>query len=257
MRYGFLLVSMVMFAGAARGDEASARKLVEAAIHAQGGAATLASHPVVTLKTEGIFQGYKEKPVFFHKSESTRHGSDRYRSEMWCDLTGAKLHVVNVLDDQQGWVKQSAMLKSGESLQTTEKCTPDQLARFKEAGYVDQLTTSLGEILGSDYSLKLEGEATGSKSALDGVRVSRKSRRDVILYFDKETHLLKSIVHRGTAGTDDEGTVEVRIGRYEEFQGMQMPISWEIWLNDRCLWSHHVVERNFAKTPLPGMFAKP
>lgn len=257
MRYGLLLVALVLFAGTARADEASARKLVDAAIRAQGGAATLASHPVVTLKTEGIFQGYKDKPVFFHKSVTTRHGSSRYRSEMRFDLNGVKMHVVNVLDEQQGWIKQSGVQKSGESLQKTEKCTPDQLARFKEAGYIDQLTTSLGQLLGPDYSLQLEAEATGSTSALDGVRVSSKSQRDVILYFDKETHLLKSVVHRGTAGTDVEGTVEIRMGRYEEFQGMQMPIAWEIWFNDQCLWSHHVVERKLAESPLPGTFAKP
>lgn len=253
---GFVILAIVLFGGSAWAEENSARKLIDAAIVAHGGAAALAKYSVVTVKTEGIFQGYKDKPVFFHKDELTTHGANQYRSEMRFELNGAKVHVVNVLDGKQGWIKQSAVPRSGEQIVTTQQCKSDQLAKFQWSGHISHLTT-LVPLKGLDYTLSLAGEQPAFQSTLVGVRVSHQGHRDVILYFDKETHLLRKVTHRGTAGTDDEGTVETRFGRYEEIEGIQMPTSWEVWLNNKCLWSHHVVERKFAETPAPGTFAKP
>lgn len=254
---GILLVALILLAGGIRAEDASARKIIEAAIRAQGGSVGLSKHPVITIKTTGIFQGYKDKPVFFHTSEITSFGAHQYRNELRCDLSGTKLHVVNVLDNDRGWVSQSVVPKAGKTIQKTDACTPEQLARFQQAGNINLLTTSLVHALGPEYTLQREVADNVASPDLIGVRVSRKGQPDVSLYFDRQTSLLKKLVHKGTAGTDEEGTVETRLGRYEEFEGLLLPSSWETWFNNQCLWSHHVEERKFTEKPAPNLFTKP
>jgi len=237
-------------------QENPARATLDAAIRAQGGEAVLAKNPVRTVKTEGIFQGYRDKPVFFHKSELTTHGLGRYRGEIRFELHKTKLHVVNVLNDGQGWIRQSATPAMGLPIVDTRECTPDQRARFQESGYINHIMT-LTPLKSPDFNLALEQDSRDPQSTLIGIRVSHPRHRDVVLSFDRETHLLKKVTHQGTAGTDTEGTVEIRLGRHEAVQGMQMPVSWEVWLDGQCLWSHHVVERKFAEAPAPEAFAIP
>lgn len=247
MRFcGFLVLALVTLTGAAHAQD-TARELLDAAIAAHGGEAALTKHPVMSVKTEGIFQGYKDKPVFFHKSESTIRGARQYRDESRFELNGTKVHVINVLDENQGWVKQVATPKSGQPLTKTEKCTPEQLARFQQNGYVQNLLT-LVPLKNPEYQLvpaKIEND-----SYFDGVgiRVSHKGQRDVLLCFDKQTFLLSRVIYTGTAGTGDEGKVEIKLGKYEDVEGRKMPVSWEDWLNGQCLWSHYVVERKLSDT---------
>lgn len=251
--HGFLIVAMTLFAVPLRAHENPARQGLDAAILAHGGEAAIAKYPVVTVKTEGIFQGYKDKPVFFHKSELTTNGAKQYRVEIRFEVNGVKMHVVNAFDGNQGWIKQSALPLSGAQVVKTDRCTPDQIASFHENGYINQLFT-LVPMRGAEYTLSREGEPEGEQSTVVGIRVFHANQRDVILYVDKDTHLLKKAIYRGKAGTDEERTVETRFGRYEKVQGVQMPTSWEEWLNGQCIWSHHVVERVFTGVPAPDVF---
>jgi len=249
---GFSLLALAVLTGAVQADDSdAARVLVDEAIRAHGGEEALTKYPVVTVKTEGIFQGHKGTPVFFHTSEATTHGDDRFCVSLSGKLLKKEFQIVNVLDGKVGWIRQAS-----EGKQDTQECSPAQLADFREGGYLNRVTT-LVPLKGRDFTLSLAGEQKHNDRALAGVRVSCRGQRDVTLYFDKQTHLLVKTEERGKAGTDAEGKVETIRGRYKEVLGVQMPTSWEVYYNDQCLWSHHVIEYKFVEKPAPGTFAKP
>ncbi len=253
MRLQWLIaIGLCLLTSSVRADDsAAARALVDDAIRAHGGEAALAKYSVVTVKTEGIFQGYDRTPVFFHTCETTIQGADQYRISLHGELNKQKFHIVNILDGEQGWIKQS-----GESMEDTSRCSPTQLTNFRECGYINRVTT-LVPLKSREFRLALAGEQQHHEQTLVGVRVSCRGHRDITLYFDKQTHLLVKIEERGTAGTGVDGKVETIRGRYKDVQGIQMPISWEVYYNGRCLWSHHVIEYQLANQPEPGTFAKP
>lgn len=249
---GFVLLAVVLLAGAVRADDgAAARALIDAAVRAHGGEAALAKYPVKTVKTEGIFQGYDRTPVFFHTCETTTHGAEQYRMALNGDMQKQKFQIVNVLDGGRGWIKQA-----GGTVQDTSPCTPAQLANFQEGGYATWVAT-LVPLKGREFTLSPAGEQKHGERALAGVRVSNKGHRDVSLFFDKQSHLLVKTEERGTAGTGVEGKVETIRGRNKDVQGVQLPVSWEVYYNGRCLWSHHVTDYKLSEKPAPGTFAKP
>ena len=252
MRFqGFALVVLGLLASAVRADDGAAWALIDEAIRAHGGAAALAKCATATLKTEGIFQGYDRTPVFFHTCEATMRGADQYRMTVHGKVYEQSFHIVNILNGKQGWIKQAS-----DGAQDVRECTPAQLADFQECGYVNWIAT-LVPLVDRDFDLALAGEREHHGRSLVGVRVSSRGRRDATLFFDKQTHLLVKTETRGMAGTGVEGTVETIRGRYKEFDGVRLPISWEVYYNGRCLWSHHVLEYQLADEPAPGAFAKP
>jgi hypothetical protein len=256
---GFLLITVGMIVGSARADDrAAARALIEEAIRAHGGEAALAKWPVVTVKTEGIFHGYERTPVFFFTCEETMHGAEQFRSVLDGKITvpngkpnPQKFRVVNVLDGQRGWIKMS-----GEGKQDTQECTPAQLLEFQHSGYVNWLAMLL-PLKGAGFTLTLTDEEKDHGRNLVGVRLSSRGRRDVTLFFDKETRLLVKTETRATAGTDVEGKVVTVLSRHKEFQGVQRPTMWAVYYNDRSLISHWVLDYRLSEQAESGTFEKP
>jgi hypothetical protein len=77
-----------------------------------------------------------------------------------------------------------------------------------------------------DKSIELSiiGDDKVGDTPVVGVRVSKKNRRDVSLYFDKKTHLLKKVESRGLAYQSREEVAQERIvEEYKEFDGLMRP----------------------------------
>lgn len=250
--HGFMLiVSGLLVSATWADDSAAARTLVDEAIRAHGGEAALARYPGVTVKTEGIFQGYERTPAFFFSCRTTSHGAKQYRSTLEGELFKQKFRIINVLDGRRGWIEMS-----GEGKQIVKDCTPAQLSDFQESGYVNWVTTFL-PIRSGEFTLSLAREQKERNRALVGVRVSSRGHRDVTLFFDKETRLLVKTEERATAGTGLEGKVETVLGRHKAVQGVQRPMHWTVYYNGVGLYSHDVVEYKLDEKPDNSAFTKP
>lgn len=257
--HGFLLITVGVLVGPARaGDSAAARALIEEAIRAHGGETALAKWPVVTAKTEGIFHGYERTLVFFFTCEETMHGAEQFRSVLDGKITvpngkpnPQKFRIINVLDGKRGWIKMA-----GDGKQDTQECTPAQLLELQESAYVNWLTTLL-PLKGQGFTLTLADEEKDQDRTVIGVRVSSRGRRDVTLFFDKETRLLVKTETRATAGTGVEGKVVTLLRRHKEFQGVQRPTMWAVYHNGRSLISHWVLDYRLAEQAEAGTFGKP
>lgn len=248
---GLTFLALVLWVSAARADDGMAWAVIEQAIQAHGGEAALGKWPVVTVKTKGIFHGYEKTPVFFFTGETTTCGVDRYRSVIDGELNKEKFRIVNVLNGRQGWIQ-----LAGEQKQETTVCSPAQIAEFQERGYEARICTLL-PLRDRAFTLTLAGEQKVGEGPAIAIRVANKGRRDVTLFFDKETHLLVKTEARGTAGTGIEGKVETLLGQHKDFDGMKRPTTWAVYYNGRSLISDWLLDYEMSEQPKAGMFDRP
>ena len=250
--HGFEFCAWLLLVGAVGADDgAAARAVIDEAIRAHGGEAALAKWPVVMVKSEGIFHGYENTPVYFFTNETTTHGAEQFRAVLDGKLNEQKFRVVNVLDGKRGWIK-----PAGASEQDVRACTPAQLRELQEGAYATWVTTLL-PLKEKGFTLELTGEEKVHDWPAVGVRVSSRGHRDVTLFFDKESRLLVKTETRATAGTGVEGKVETILRLHKEFHGVQRPTMWMVNHNGRGLFSHWVTDYRVAEKTDAGAFTKP
>lgn len=253
-----LLAAMCLLAGTARADDAAARSIIDDAIRAHGGEAALAKWPVRIVKTEGIFHGYEKTPVFFFTCETTTHAANQIRTVLDGKINvpngkpnPQQIRIVNALDHQRGWVRMA-----GDDNQSTNEFSPAQLIEQQHNGYLAWIST-LAPLKHPEFTLTDAGEEKDGNQTMIGVRVSSRGRRDVTLFFDKESKLLVKTMTRATAGTGVEGKVETNLRLHKPFQGVQCPTMFATYYNGRSLISHWVRDCILAEKPAPGTFDKP
>jgi hypothetical protein len=121
-----------------------------------------------------------------------------------------KLEVLTVIKNDSGWTKVNDIVID---------LNGDQIAEAREQTHGRWVTTLL-PLLGPEYKLAGRGEVKVQDRPAYGVIVSRADRRDVQLFFDKETHLLVKTEQRVKDESGKEMTGE---GRPPAAQGDRTP----------------------------------
>jgi hypothetical protein len=196
----------------ARADDAKeARALVDKAIKAHGGAEAVAKYQAAVGTFKGTFHGMgMEVPM---TGEISTFGGDKIKVDVQIEAGGMKIPVVSVLNGDKGW------LKVGDTVTELDK---DQLAEGVEKAHAGWVASLAPLVTGKGYTLATTGELlVGEKKAL-GVKVTTKGRRDVELYFDKETGLLARYdVKVKDEGTGQEVTEETVMSEYKDVKGVK------------------------------------
>jgi hypothetical protein len=147
------------------------------------------------------------------------YGSDRQKLDIEAKVGGQKFRVVNVLNGDKGWAR------VGDQTMELDK---DQLAEAKEQGHAGWVA-SLVPLKDKGFTLATIGETKVNDKPAVGVKVSFKGRRDVDLYFDKQTGLL---VKSETRVRDEESGQEVNeetiYGDYKDVQGTKQAMKFTI-----------------------------
>src|SRR5262249_17306657 len=148
------------------------KRIIDKAVEAHGGAATLAKLKAASWKSKGTFHGPMGTQEFTGQYAVQFPGKSRF------DISaGSGFGFVSVLDGEEGWVK------FGDKAQEMDKGT---VAEVKENLYATWLTT-VAPLTDKPLSLMPLGESKVGDRRVIGVKVSSKGHRDVLLYFDKET----------------------------------------------------------------------
>jgi len=169
-------------------EAAEARAILDKAIKAHGGAEKLAKLSLVTRKERGKYYGLGD--ALPYTANSTIQLPDKLRLE----VVGIYLAV---LDGDKGWVH-----ANGE----TKDMTKEQLAGTKIERYVD-LVTTLVPLKEKEFKIeKLPTVKVNDQPAV-GVKVTRKDRPTVSLYFDEKTGLL--VKTRWRPKSAEKGDAEV------------------------------------------------
>lgn len=195
--------------GPARADDAkAARGLVDKAIKAHGGADALAKHKATVTAFKGKVQAMgMDVPI---TGEISTQGADKLKVSVEVEAGGQKFTVVSVVAGDKGWTR------FGDATTEMDK---DAVAEAAEQAHASWLVTLVPLIDAKGYTLATAGEQeVGGKKAV-GVKVSAKGRRDVTLYFDKDSGLIVKYEHRvKDEETGQEVTEENFPSEYKDVQ---------------------------------------
>jgi hypothetical protein len=204
-----LVVTLSLAAARAGDDTASARAIIQRAVEAHGGVdrlARLKSH-VRTMKGELNFGG--AVPATCEQS-CELPGKGRWGYEL--DKGNQKAQITLVINGDKGWQAGGGGVK---------EMSKQQLDEVEEELYVVWVTT-LAALRDEGFALAPLPEIKVADQPAAGVKVSRKARPDIKLYFDKKTGLLVKAERKGTeAGT--EISREYFFSEPKEFDGLKLP----------------------------------
>jgi outer membrane lipoprotein-sorting protein len=187
-------------------DQADARAIIDKAIKAEGGEATIARFKAQTWNEKGTYYGMGDGLPFTGKYAVQFPG--QFRMEIESVFTV-------VLDGDKGWVA---------SMGETKEMDKEQLANQKQMQYVGQVTRLI-TLKDKGFKLSPLPEIKIDKQPAVGVKVSRQGQVDVLLYFDKATGLLTK--SEQTVKSQEQKGKEVKqemfMSDYKDFGGLKVP----------------------------------
>src|SRR5215468_2351351 len=206
------LAASLLFAGAGlvRADEADARKVIDKAIKAHGGAEKRAKLKASTFKMKGKYYGMSADGLDYTAEQSIQ-APDKEHLEVTGEVMGQTFKYVRIINGNKGWTR---------TMDTTKEMDKEELAEAKEELYAGRVT-NLVDLKDKGFTLEPLGEVKVGKRDAVGVRVSHKGHRDVNLFFDKKTHLLLKSERRAKVMDGGEVTAEEFYDDYKEVGGIQ------------------------------------
>lgn len=229
-------------AGAAAQDDA-AKKIVEQAVQAHGGAEALA-------KTRLMVQTYRGEITNLGSTipascEETMQLPERDRCSYTLEAGAQKVLVQLGINGDKGWRSSGGAAKEMARAEWDEQ---------RDRAYAAWLMTVL-PLQKEVFELKVLPEIKVGDAPAVGVEVKRKDRPDVKLYFDKKTNLLVK-VERRAKDAGQEVNVEYVLSEPKTFDGVKLATKrLELangkkaaeWTLERCKFPEKVDENTFAK----------
>src|SRR5262249_44845787 len=126
---------------------------------------------------------------------------------------GKNLTFTQVFNGKQGWKGLTGMIQA---------LSKEEVEEAKEQLHVEWVTGLLPLRDKKLYKLSPLGESKVGDHDTVGVQVTRKGFRDVNLFFDKKTHLLRKAEYR-TVQDSKEVTQEKFCSAYKDFDGLKAP----------------------------------
>lgn len=206
------LAALVLAAAFAPAQTNDPKALLEKAIAAHGGADALDKFPAARVESKGkLFQGADEVPF---KSRVVFQMPDRLCSTVEMAAGKFKHTVVNVI--------------AGERVETSIGGVPQQVS----PGQVEEMKTALAIETARRLSPLLKNPKVQLTAApvqkldgteLPGVKASQAGFKDLLLYFDPETSLLKMLVRKGHDPSGHSVAVQEIFSDYRDIEGVKHP----------------------------------
>ncbi len=197
----------------ARADD-EAKRIIAAAVKAHGGAEKLAKANAKPSITKGKLKVFANGMEFDATLEASSDGK-RFRQEIKLTIMGTDIEQTVVFDGKEVWIA-----ANGKVVSTLSK--KEELELIKEAMHAEKIGNMVLD--DKDLEFSIIGEDKVGDTPVVGVRVSKKGRKDVSLYFDKKTHLLKKVESRGMVYQSNQEVAQERIvDEYKDVNGVMRP----------------------------------
>jgi hypothetical protein len=245
LRVASVFCVVLSLAGPGRGGEpAEARKVIDRAVQAAGGAARLAVLEAATWEGEGkLYAG----GVIRFQGKWAMQGQDRGRVVSAIDTGGRKTTVVVVVNGDKGWLKVD---------ETVTELDRETFAEHKRHCYAQELALLL-PFARKDRGLKLAaaGETKAMGRPAVGVRVTRDGHPEVRLFFDRESGL--PVRCEWAAGPGGKEVHELHLSDYQEVGGLKRPMKVVGKMNGKVVMEYAVRDYRVVAKLDEGLFTKP
>jgi len=242
---GLFLGIAVLAAEPPADKKAEAIQLIDKALKALGGAEKTLALPARQGKAMGRF--YRSGVPVPCAAEYAFHFPDRWYVRITLDPTGAKIPQTTVYDKGQAWEKLGNDLKEKTKEQAAE------IGHFVYYVWLHQLTP----LKGPEFTLEALGESKIDATAVRGVKVSCKGRRDTRLFFDAKTHHL---IASETTALDDAGKevpFATRLGGYMKVDGVGYYTTIKVSRDGKPHYEETLTEQKRLPTLPDSTFKKP
>jgi hypothetical protein len=249
----FLLAPLVLCAwfastNPAPAQDKEARSLIEQGIRALGGEAKVAKLRTLHTNYEGHFFNRDARAAL--KAELAVQLPGQFRMQMDVEINNNKLTVLDLIDGDKGQRSVNGNTKplEGELFTAIRRA----LRNLHVAGALPELLKDKA------HSLSPLGELKVNDRPALGVKVSRKGRADVDLYFAKDNHLLVKVEWKApNSDLQQEVAWEALFANYKEADGVPCPRSILLNVDGKKYMEVEVTEVRFAERIDDGMFTRP
>jgi hypothetical protein len=211
--WAVVAIGLWLGAGTARADEqADTKALLGKAMKAMSGEAKLAKLSTATVK--GKVTGVEGGQDFTLAFDGIWQDKNQYRVEVEVQRGGQTFTGVLVINGDKGWLK--TMDKTDEA--------PEGVAPFIQNLFTAlRMPQLLPALTDKAYTLSLLGEVKVGDKAAVGLSISHQERKNISLFFDKDTGLpLKSEIRVTEPKGSKEVTVEYHYSDYKDFDGVKL-----------------------------------
>jgi hypothetical protein len=193
-------------------DQAEGTAIVDKAVKAMGGADKLVKHKGVGCQFKGKVDADGMEVEL--KLTGSIQGTDRWKLDVEISIGGQAQTGTLVLNGDKAWGKEGVTGKV-DAIQ-------DEAREFLRADfYALGLALNPSLLLARDFQLSPLGEAKVDDRSAVGVRISRKDRPDVSLYFDKEKGMPVKCELQVKEADKQEKTHEFRFSGSKEAGGIK------------------------------------
>ncbi len=250
-----LAVVVLVLAGPSRADDQSElRAVIDKAVKAAGGEANLAKYRASTWKAKGKI--HVMGAALDYTGEWHEYDDAKARFSIDLDVMGQQVRQTNVVNGDKGWFKISV----GGMDVMNDEMTKEMLDEAKEEFHHGRLL-SLRAFALKDKDLELSpvGEVKVNDKPCFGIRVANKGRRDVSLFFDKETHLLLKAQMRvkDFMAGGNEVDQEFLFSDYKDFGGLKQATKFVMNRDGKPFLDAEVTEYKHEEKLDDGLFQKP
>jgi len=229
-----------------RADDAAPQAVLEKALKAHGGEANLAKFSASAVTFKGKFHGMGQALAM--TGTLSTHRDDRLKMDIEVEAGGQKFRFATVLNGAKGWVRIA---------DNTAELDKDQLAEAQHGANAAWVGT-LAPLKGKPFTLDGVGESKVDGKPAVGIRASREGRRDVNLYFDKETGLLlKTETRVKDEASGQEVTEETFLSDYKDVQGTKQPMKFTTKRDGKLHTEGEVTEVTLAEKHDADVYVKP
>jgi|SRR5262245_15539316 len=223
-----------------------ARDILAKAIDAAGGAKKLSEFRALHAKYEATGSlGATDTPCTL---EAFFQWPDQLKTELRCDFKGQKFILIQVINGDKAWRSENGQ---------TQEAQGHNLTELQEDMYFQRIEALLPLIKDPGYILSALDEMKVIDRPAMGIKVSSKGRRDINLYFDKETALLVKSEHYLTDLSGKEIYRETLFSDYRDLDGSKQFMKMAIYQDHKKVFDAKVIEIKLLDKIDNSVFSKP
>jgi hypothetical protein len=246
MRHGLSATIVLLAAVSAVPAQDAARAIIERAAQAHGGLERLGKLRADRIQVKGnIIVDGKETPF---TGEVTVQLPTQFKNVLTLTTPKGRTTIVQILNGDKVFVTLDGQPRPVE---------PSAIAETREKFAINRAIRLAPLLMERNYELTALGEVkVGDRPAL-GVRVAAKGRRELKLYFDKETHLLVKSEHLLDGADGKELKEEVFYGDFRDLGGYKRPLKLAAYRDGKKVMDAEITDVKYFERIDDAEFAKP